>query len=267
MYVRFFRWASDRIEDNGIVAFVSNSSFIHRRVADGFRKLISDEFRDVYLIDLGGDVRSDPRLSGTRNNVFGIQTGVAISFLVKRSGGKGCRIHYARRPQLETAEEKLVFLGNTSANAVSFSEIMADPRHDWLRVSSDEFDALLQVADRDTKSTRITSQERSIFKQFSLGIATNRDDWVYDFNREALAAKVRYFMSVYNSEMQRWMTSGRPKAIGSWVTREIKWTSELEDHLTRGTPLDFELRHIRLGVYRPFSPRYVYYDRVVVHRL
>jgi predicted helicase len=71
MYARFFRWASDRIKDEGIIAFVSNRSF---------RKIVARDFKEILVVDLGGDVRANPKLSGTKHNVFGIQTGVAISF-------------------------------------------------------------------------------------------------------------------------------------------------------------------------------------------
>jgi predicted helicase len=86
MFVRFFRWASDRIEDNGIVAFVTNRSFIDKRAFDGFRKTLVGEFSDIYVIDLGGDARAGEVRS--EGNVFGIRVGVAISFLVRRGGEK-----------------------------------------------------------------------------------------------------------------------------------------------------------------------------------
>lgn len=54
MYSRFLRWASDRLDDNGIIAFVSNNSFINSRTYDGFRKVIADEFNHVYIINLKG---------------------------------------------------------------------------------------------------------------------------------------------------------------------------------------------------------------------
>ena len=85
MYVRFIRWASDRLDHNGgIIAFISNNSFLGSHTFDGFRKCIQNEFDFAYFVDLGGDVRRNPRLSGTKNNVFGIQAGVTISFLIKR---------------------------------------------------------------------------------------------------------------------------------------------------------------------------------------
>jgi predicted helicase len=90
MYARFFRWATDRLHNCGILAFVTNRSFIDKRTFDGFRKTVVEEFQDIHLVDLGGDVRDNPKLSGTTHNVFGIQTGVAISFFVKNAGRKGC---------------------------------------------------------------------------------------------------------------------------------------------------------------------------------
>jgi len=78
MYARFYRWASDRLDKNGIIAFITNSSFLDSRTFDGFRKVVSDEFSHIYIVDLGGNIRKNPKLSGTTHNIFGIQTGVAI---------------------------------------------------------------------------------------------------------------------------------------------------------------------------------------------
>jgi predicted helicase len=113
MYARFFRWASDRIKDEGIIAFVTNRGFLESSTFDGFRKTVSRDFNEIWVLDLGGDVRANPKLSGTKNNVFGIQTGVAVSFLVKQNKiAERARIFYARRPELETRDDKLTFLSS-----------------------------------------------------------------------------------------------------------------------------------------------------------
>lgn len=88
MYTRFFRWASDRLGNNGLIAFVTNRSFIDSKTFNGFRKCIDREFNYVYIIDTQSDVRNNPKISGTKNNVFGIQTGIAVMFLVKQSKEK-----------------------------------------------------------------------------------------------------------------------------------------------------------------------------------
>jgi predicted helicase len=85
MYMRFYRWAVDRLGNNGLIAFITNRSFIDGKTFDGFRKIAAQEFDHVYIIDLGGDIRS----GDTSGNVFDIKTGVAIMFLVKVRAEKG----------------------------------------------------------------------------------------------------------------------------------------------------------------------------------
>ena len=191
MYARFFRWASDRLAENGVLAFISNRSFIDTRTFDGFREVMSREFNEVWVVDLGGDVRSNPKLSGTRHNVFGIQTGVAISFLVKRHKAQGCRIFYIRRPEFETREDKIAFLSGARLSDLEFEEIQPDERHNWINLTQNDFDSLLPLGTKQVKATKKPSQERAIFKLFSLGISTNRDEWVYDEEADALTNEDR----------------------------------------------------------------------------
>ncbi len=83
-YVKAIRWASDRLGDEGIVAFVTNNSFLDDLSFDGMRKHLSQDFDKIYVVDLGGNVRKNPKLSGTTHNVFGIQVGVSIIFLIRK---------------------------------------------------------------------------------------------------------------------------------------------------------------------------------------
>jgi len=267
MYARFFRWASDRVEENGIVAFITNRSFIDSRTFDGFRAIVGREFQEIWMVDLGGDVRANPKLSGTRHNVFGIQTGVAISFLVKLHGGQGCRIFYVRRPELESAEDKLAFIGGAKLASLKVEEIKPDRNNNWINLTQNDFATLLPIAAKETKLAKKPIYERAIFKLFSLGAVTNRDDWNYDIERRVLEAKVRFLIDRYEAERQRWGESGRPMGTRDWVSRDIKWTSELEAHLRRGTRLSFEKKCIRRAAYRPFVSLWTYYDQVITHRV
>lgn len=271
MYARFFRWASDRLDANGILAFVTNRSFIDSRTFDGFRKVLTREFNEIYVVDLGGNIRSNAKLSGTTHNVFGIQTGVAISFLVKRAAAgkpaKGCRIHYVRRPEMETAEEKLAFLGNAKISRLDFEEISADERQNWINRTNNDFDSLIPVADKAVKLAKPGAKEKAIFKLFSLGIVTNRDEWLYDFSIDHLSEKVKYFCEQYASEKARWNKSGRPTATGDFVDRSIKWTSELEAHMKRGTQVPFLPDEcITESQYRPYVRKFTYFAPVLTHR-
>ena len=270
MYARFFRWASDRLDANGILAFISNRSFIESRTFDGFRKVVAEEFNDIYVVDLGGDIRANPKLSGTKHNVFGIQTGVAISFMVKRARhgkhAQGCRIHYVRRPELETAEEKLSFLSSAKLPKLPFEEARPDAKHNWLKLTNNDFDSLIPIATREAKAAKKQSQEKAIFQLFSLGIVTNRDEWAYADDQQSLIEKIQFFCSAYTNDVQRWTRAGRPRATGDFVNRAIKWTSELEAHLRRGTVLDFDESRVVESIYRPFVKRFTYFAPVITHR-
>lgn len=193
MYTRFFRWASDRLHDDGVLAFVSNRSFIESRTFDGFRRAVEDDFNEIHVVDLGGDVRANPKLSGTRHNVFGIQTGVAISFMVKRHKQQGCKIFYARRPEFDTATDKLSFLAHTPASQIAFERVEPDKRANWLDITDNDWDELIPVADKKTKAAKGKGQERAIFRTFSTGIMSGRDDWVYDFSELTLSSKMQFF--------------------------------------------------------------------------
>ena len=278
MYARFFRWASDRLDANGILAFVTNRSFIESRTFDGFRKTVAQEFADIYVVDLGGDVRANPKLSGTKHNVFGIQTGVAISFMVKRTSAtkdkSPARVHYIRRPELETADEKLAFLASHPMRRLDFDEVQPDKTSNWVNLTNNDFETLLPLASKETKAAKTAAGERAIFKSYSLGVATNRDEWVYDETTDVLVQKIELFCKVFTAEKVRWLKlvpesnpAKRKITLRNFVSREIKWTEELENYLDRGATLSFKAERVRTAAYRPFVKQKTYYDRVITHRV
>ena len=268
MYKRFIRWASDRLEDDGIVGFITNRAYLDTRQDDGFRQVAAQEFTDIYVLDLGSDVRKNPKISGTTHNVFGIQTGVAIGFFVREKTKLGqCGIHYACREDAELAVDKLAFLGSATMESLDFDSIVPDAKSYWLDQSHSDFEKLVPLANRETKLAKSVADERALFGLNSLGIATNRDEWTYDFDYDALTNKVLFFSKVYRDEMQRFNKERpAPSVLSDWVDRSIKWTSELESHLTKGDPVDFATANITRAMYRPFVVKHCYYAPTVTHR-
>lgn len=264
MYARFFRWASDRLSENGVLAFVTNRSFIESRTFDGFRKTVAQEFADIYVVDLGGDVRANPKLSGTKHNVFGIQTGVAISFMVKRVSGtkdkRPARVHYLRRPEMETAEEKLGFLANHPMRELDFDEVQPDKAGNWINLTNNDFDTLLPLASKETKAAKTAAKERAIFKTFSLGVATNRDEWIYDFSKNHLGFKVQSLIEIYNADVLRLASKGKGKALVDALNYAIKWTRSVKKSLEKGIRLTYDPKKIVISNYRPFVKMWMYRD-------
>ena len=259
MYKRFIRWASDRLEDDGIIGVITNRAYLDTRQDDGFRQVAGQEFTDIYVLDLGSDVRRNPKISGTTHNVFGIQTGVAIAFFVREKAKLGqCGIHYSRREDAELATETLAYLGSADLDSVEFSSITPDAKSYWLDQSDSGFESLLPLANRETKLVKTVENERATFRLYSLGVSTNRDAWVYDFDDENLGKKVRMFINEYEEVRSKY--GGKTSAN---VVRDatIKWTRDLEKQLRLDTPNVFSRGHIRLGLARPFVCRWLYFDQ------
>ncbi len=254
MYARFFRWASDRLNDNGVLAMITNRSFIDSRTFDGFRKVLAQEFNEVWVVDLGGDVRANPKLSGTKHNVFGIQTGVAISFLVKKKNANGCHIHYARRPEFDTAEDKLAFISKAKLNAMRFERIAPDGKHNWLNITDNDFEDLIPLISKDAKAAKNIGSSSTLFKHYTLGVSTNRDEWVIDFDNQNLAQKIQFFLDAYKKNIKS----------PTNYDLSIKWSRNLKRKLLTKQIESFESFNIRPLSYRPYSKPFIYSSRLLV---
>ncbi len=248
MYVRFIRWAGDRLGKNGIIAFITNSSFLDARTFDGFRKVLTNEFSDIYVIDLGGDVRKNPKISGTTHNVFGIQTGVAISFLIKKEGVKNApgKIFYVRRPELERKEAKLSFLAENKLSQIPFERIAPDKNHNWLNLTDNDYDEMLPLIDKEVKRG---NAEEAVFKLFTNGLETGRDLWLYDFSETELNKKVKFFIKDYNQSLT---TRNKSQAI--------KWNRDLERLFNNSVKIKFSPKKATNSHFRPFTNKKYYAD-------
>ena len=169
MYKRFIRWASDRLDDDGIIAFITNRAYIDARQDDGFRKVVLDEFTDLYIVDLGGNFQSKARVG----NVFGIRIGVAISFLVRHSGHQNTgNLHYYSLEDELTGAEKLAELVNMNLGDIVFEDITPDAKNNWFNQSNSNFEQLMPLVDRQSMRANTDEGDRAVFRLFSLGVST-----------------------------------------------------------------------------------------------
>ena len=250
MYKRFIRWASDRLDDDGIIAFVSNSAFLNSRQDDGFRKIVGDEFNELWIIDLKGNARtSGERRRQEGGNVFDdkIRVGVAIYFLVRRQGVSGFKVFYNAIGDYVKSPEKIGYIKNKTLASFDFSEISADEKNNWLNQSDSDIEDLIPLADRETKLAKTASEEKAVFKLSALGVNTARDNWVYDFAVRSLRDKVLFFSEKYNELMD--------DSDYSYDTA-IKWSRDLRNEFQRGRRITYNDANRLETLYRPFIKKH-----------
>ncbi|HVO63258.1 MAG TPA: type ISP restriction/modification enzyme [Terriglobales bacterium] len=265
-YVKAIRWASDRIKEEGIVAFVTNSGFVDALAADGMRRHLSREFDRIYVLDLGGNVRKNPKLSGTTHNVFGIQVGVSINLLVRqkrRAETRRCEIFYARSEEFWTKHQKYSWLDQLgSLDGVRWSAIEPNATDTWLHErTAVEFSAFAPLADES---------HTGIFHVISNGVQTNRDAWVYNYSTGQLLKNVERISELYNQQVRDWKSADRgSEQLDAFIEtddKQIKWSSRLKERLLRGRTVTLNSRQVRPALYRPFCKQWLYFDNTLIHR-
>ena len=269
MYSRFFRWAMDRIEQNGIISFITNRSFIDSRTFDGFRNCIQNDFDYCYIIDTRSDVRANPKIAGTTHNVFGIQTGVAIMFLVRKTpkNENGCQIYYNGEIQDGWRKElKLEWIKNCHFPAIKFEHIIPQ-KNNWINLTDNDWEELVPLCDKQVKFGK---SKNAIFKIFSLGPISARDEWVYDYSIKSLSDKIHFFIKKYEEIRIKFFEKQdhksydyfqNPDTFGKYLGNEIKFTRELIlRDLLKNKKIDFENKKITICSFRPFIKKNYYFD-------
>jgi predicted helicase len=276
VYVKFFRWATDRLGgQDGIVCLVTNNSFIDQIAFDGMRKYLLQDFTQIYHLDLHGNVRKNPKLSGTTHNVFGIQVGVGITIAVRNSKIPSFAVKYFRAPEAWRRTEKLEFLcEKQSIVGIDWQALQPDERYTWVTEGlQSEFPKFLPLGDKNAKATRVLSEGsfdfKALFRTYSPGAQTNRDNWMYDFDVVKLISKARRMIDTYSAELSRWQRAGFPKNIDDFVLADeskIKWCSRLKECFVRKMMADFREAAVRNSLYRPFTRQFLYFDNMMTHR-
>ena len=184
--------------------------------------------------------------------MFGIQTGVAIGFFVREKSKLGkCGINYACREDSEIAADKLAYLSKARMDDIEFEEITPDRRNDWLNQANPDFERLIPLANRETKFAKTVDEELAVFKLHSLGVSTNRDNWVYDFDESNLWNKALFFADTYNGLLDN--------NSNSYPTL-IKWSNALRLQFQRGKRIVYDDAKRIQSLYRPFVMKHHFAD-------
>jgi predicted helicase len=181
------------------------------------------------------------------------------------------RLFYHRVPEFWRKQDKLAYLADNveragrqnALNTIEWEELIPDSRNTWLIPEhADEFATFVPMGSKETKAAK--GDVEAIFKTYSGGVKTNRDEVVYDFNRDALARRVQQFIEDYNAEVDRYQRSGRPQDVDNFVRYDrIKWSRDLKLDLQRGNYAQYSVTKVRQGLYRPFTKRHLFFDRVL----
>jgi predicted helicase len=265
-YVRAFRWSTDRIGNrDGVIAFVTPSGWMTGSAFEGFRKTIEKEFSKIFIFDLRGDATTQgERRRKEGDGIFGdgSRTPIAITLLVKRRDHKGrASIHYFKTPDYAKRNDKFNLLTDSKsfiemANKKKLERIEPKPNGDWLIERNEVFNTLMPLAG-DTSKKFDKYNEETIFVGYTNGFKTNRDAWIYNYQKEELAKNMRNMIGEYNRQID----------VGelSRDRKKISWDGTLEADFKKKKRVMFDEKAISTSIYRPYTKKWFYYDGMMIN--
>lgn len=255
-YVKAFRWASDRLKNQGVIGFVTNGNYLNTNSADGLRAGLYEEFNHLYIFNLRGDQRTlgeQSRREGGKIFGSGSRTPVAISILVK-DGSDSHELHYHDIGDYLSQKEKLAIIsGFADVSNLDWQEIIPDENNDWLN-------------QRDPNYQKYSDLSQEVFLSSAIGIATNRDIWVSGFSKNRVCKNSERLIRNYNNERLAYRNDSADE-LKSLLNRQdnyIKWTRKLEQLVARNQEISFNSKNIKLSLYRPFTKKWLYYQNEVI---
>jgi len=269
-YIRAIRWASDRIGDRGVVAYVSNGGFIDTNSADGIRKSLADEFSKIFVFNLRGNQRTageQSRKEGGKVFGSGSRSTVAIYVLIKNpSDPEKGQISYRDIGEYLSREQKLEIVRVSRSYAdIDWDPISPNDAGDWINQRSNDFESFSPLGERGA-----SVGETAFFKAHSLGLATGRDAWVYSYSAGNLQTNVQRSIQFYNAEVQRGQDERPAKesaeSFADKNPRMFSWNSNAFQDLARGRKYEFRASAATVSAYRPFSKQHVYFDSQMTAR-
>lgn len=260
MYIRAFRWASDRIGERGVVSFVTNGGWIDAQAMDGFRKCLVEEFNSIYVFNLRGNQRTQgeqSRKEGGKIFGSGSRAPIAVTMLVKNpSSHEHGAIHYHDIGDYLDRETKLAIIASAIVGEpFEWSLITPDRHGDWINQRDESWYEFAPICINKHKLPY------GIFSNWTMGDDTKRSAWVYNFCKVELESNVRRFIKVFNEESAKWQNN-EIQSPEDFIKDEgkISWSRALYKKAQKGLKFDYRDKAIRVSMYRPFCKQYLYFN-------
>ena len=270
-YLRAFRWATDRLGGQGVVAFVTNNGWIDGNTGAGVRLSMAEDFTDLYVFNLRGNSRTaGEHAKREGGNVFDIRVGVSIAIGIKDESKQSFDLHYAELPDYSSKADKISAIKSASIENLIWQIIEPNKEGDWLNQRSEEFEKWPVIGEKKGNSTKF-------FELYSRGLSTARDSWAYAQTKKQLSEQLGLLTDTYTKaieELQYWLedkgvTTAKEADVTDFLkenpkfadTKNISWNRTLKNYAAKRTEIVVNPTRFYPSLYRPFTKQHVYFEQ------
>lgn len=278
-YVKAFRWASDRLSQTkgGVIGFVTNGAWLDANGLDGMRKCFEKEFSSIYVFNLRGNCRTSGEIRRKEGDgIFGLgsRTPIAITILVKKKQEKEterAKIFYHDIGDYLSREDKLKIIkqmGDISNPAMMWKNIVPNEHGDWLNKRNEMFKLFIPIE----PEKKFAKGQKSFFETYAIGVATNRDAWVYNSSQINLEKNMLSMIDFYNKQNEAYIEAtklDKSLSVEKFIDTDdtlISWTVNLKKDVERNIKHNYT-SDIRNSSYRPFFKQRLYFDKPFIERI
>ena len=246
-YIKFIRLAQYYVERNGegIVAYISNNSFIDGITYRQMRSELMRVFDEIYILDLHGNTRKKETChDGSKDeNVFDIMQGVSINIFVKKSAKSKEPAIVRHYDLFGTRASKYEYLKSHALKKVEWNEL--NPQKPQLFFVPKDFG----VQQEYEKGFRIDE----LMPLNNAGIQTDRDALFYDHDYNSLKERIKILLT--------------EPFLEKWFIEKYRVVDSSSYNLTeRVKKQSFDEKYIKRCMITPFDSLYLYYDEKLVSR-
>lgn len=259
-FIKAFRWASDRLNetDGGVIAFVSNGSWVDGNAQDGFRKTLEKEFSAIYVFNLRGNCRTSGELRKKEaGNVFGegSRTLISITLLVKKPSYSGkAKIMYHDIGDYLSRDDKLKIISDFhDISKVPLEQITPNEHGDWISQRNDKFGTWIPLGNKDDKKDTNTF----FVPYYANGMKTQRDVWCYNSSNNVLKENINRSIDFYNSQVDS--VAGKTANDVIYDETKFSWSRATLKDVVKGKKYNFSDGSIRTVSYRPFFKQNLFF--------
>ncbi len=239
-YIKFIRFAEHFIEKNGkgVVAMITNNSYIDGITHRQMRKHLLETFDDIYILDLHGNMRKGE----TDQNVFDIQQGVSIGIFVRKTKNKNKLGKVYHTEFFGDRNEKYENLNKNSIKTIKWKKL--DYKKPYYFFVPKDFGV--------EEGYQSGFGLNDLFVIYSAGIKTKVDSISTDFDKEILKMRVN---DILTNKYEK-------KDLISRFQLSPKTTWEYDKAITA----IYDDSKIRFFAYRPLDYRYIFFDNNFLSR-
>ncbi|GHU13143.1 hypothetical protein FACS189441_0030 [Betaproteobacteria bacterium] len=178
------------------------------------------------------------------------------------------KIYYHDIGDYLSREEKLSIIKKLgSIENTPWQTLTPNEHNDWINHRNDEFGEFIPLA----PEKKFDAKTESFFTTYAVGVNTGRDAWAYNFSKQAVTSNMRRMIDFYNEQCKAFAEEkqNNPKLkMEDFIDTDeskISWTVNLKKDVEKNAKHNFVAAQ-RIGMYRPFTEEWLYFDKPFIER-